>query len=256
MKIWERNAANLAASLSFYGPAEQRPGVHLITSPVAFSVFNIALIADPVSEIEGEMDRRIQLANAHFRGLQRDWSFWLCEDYLGPRTARRLHRIFESHDMECIAESPGMETPELTAPRRPLPALTYRRVNDATTRRDFAHMVTACFHIPPPISQTVYQPEEVWRGPLEVWLGYEDGFAVTSAALIEAAGVLGLYSVATLPSWRGRGMAEAIMRHAVADRRLRGVTAPLVLQSSPGGLELYKRLGFKRTTRFFVFATP
>lgn len=256
MKNWESNAANLAASLSFYGPAEQRAGIHLITSPVAFSVFNIALIADPVSEIDGEMDRRIQLANAHFRGRQRDWSFWLCEDYLAPRTARRIHRIFESHGMECIAESPGMETPELTPPRRVLPTLSYRRVNDAGTRRAFAQLVTACFHIPPPISHQVYEPEEMWRGPLEVWLGYDGDFAVTSTALIEAAGVLGLYSVATLPAWRGRGMAEAIMRHAVADRRLRGVTAPLVLQSSPGGLELYKRLGFKRTTRFFVFATP
>ncbi|MBL0157380.1 MAG: hypothetical protein IPP47_09820 [Bryobacterales bacterium] len=46
------------------------------------------------------------------------------------------------------------------------------------------------------------------------------------------------------------------MRHAIADRRLRGVTAPLVLQSSPGGLELCKRLASNRTTRFFVFATP
>lgn len=256
MKNWERNAANLAASLSFYGPAEHRAGVNLITSPVAFSVFNIALIADPVAEIEGEMDRRIHLANAHFRSRQRDWSFWLCEDYLAPRTARRVHRIFESHNMECIAESPGMETDEMTPPRRTLPALSYRRVNDATTRRDFAQLVTACFHIPPPISLQVYEPEEMWRGPLEVWLGYEGGFAVTCTALIEAAGVLGIYSVATLPAWRGRGMAEAIMRHAVTDRRMRGVTAPLVLQSSPGGLELYKRLGFKRTTRFFVFATP
>jgi GNAT superfamily N-acetyltransferase len=256
MKNWERNAVNLAASLSFYGPAEERAGVHLITSSVAFSVFNIALITNPVAEIEGEMDRRIQLANAHFRGRQRDWSFWLCEDYLGPRGARRLHRIFESHGMECIAESPGMETDELTPPRRALPALSYRRVNDATTRRHFAQLVTACFHIPPPISLQVYEPEEMWRGPLEVWLGYDGEFAVTSTALMEAAGVLGLYSVATLPAWRGRGLAEAIMRHAVADRRLRGVTAPLVLQSSPGGLELYKRLGFKRTTRFFVFSTP
>lgn len=255
MKIWERNAANLAASLSFYGPAEQRAGVNLITSSVSFSVFNIALIADPVDELEGEMDRRIQLANAHYRSSQRDWSFWLCEDYLGARTARRLHRIFESHGMECIAESPGMEASDLLPLRRNLPALSYRRVNDATTRRDFASLVTACFHIPPPISQQVYEPEDRWRGPLEVWLGYDGDFAVTSTALMEAAGVLGIYSVATLPAWRGRGMAEAIMRHAVADKRLRGVTVPLVLQSSPGGMELYKRLGFRRTTRFFVFAT-
>jgi len=30
---------------------------------------------------------------------------------------------------------------------------------------------------------------------------------------------------------------------------------PLVLQSSPSGLELYRRLGFVRTTRFVIFST-
>ena len=255
MRSWDHNAANLAASLSFYGPIERRAGVQLITSGVSFSVFNIALIGDPVAEIEGEMDRRIQLAGAHYARQRHEWSFWICEDFLGPKTARRLNRIFEKHGMECIADSPGMEAVDLPPVRRGLPRLSYRRVNDERTRRDFSQIVSVCFHIPPPIAKAVYEPADIWGGPLEVWLGYEGDFAVTSAALIEAAGVLGIYSVATLPAWRGRGLAEGIMRHAIEDRRLRGCCAPLVLQSSPSGLELYKRLGFKKTTRFFVYAT-
>ncbi|MBN9659842.1 MAG: GNAT family N-acetyltransferase [Acidobacteria bacterium] len=255
MRGWERNAGNLSASLSFYGPWEMRGGVKLITSPVTYSVFNIALLTDPVSDLEGEMERRIRIADAHYAAKQRQWSFWVCEDFLGARTARRILKIFENAGLVCIAESPGMETEEMVAPRRELPQLEYRRVEDRTTRSDFSRVVSQCFHIPTAIAQRIYESNEPWHAPLEIWLGYFDGYAVTSTAVIEAAGALGIYSVATLPPWRGRGMGEAIMRHAVGDLRQRGVRGPLVLQSSPAGLDLYRRLGFRRTTRYSVFAT-
>lgn len=255
MRGWERNAANLSASLSFYGPAESRGGVKLITSPVTYSVFNIALLTDPVADLEGEMERRIRVADIHYSARQRQWSFWVCEDFLGARTARRLMRTFENAGMICIAESPGMEVDEMPAPRRELPELEYRRVEDRATRADFSRIVSQCFHIPSAISQRIYESDETWHAPLEIWLGYLDSYPVTSTAVIEAAGSLGIYSVATLPAWRGRGIGEAIMRHAVDDMRGRGVRGPLVLQSSPAGIDLYRRLGFRRTTRYFVFAT-
>lgn len=255
MRGWERNAANLSASLSFYGPAEMRGGVKLITSPVTYSVFNIALLTDPVSDLEGELERRIRVADAHYAAKQRQWSFWVCEDFLGARAARRVIRTFETAGLVCIAESPGMETEEMPKTRRELPVLEYRRVEDRTTRSDFSRIVSQCFHIPAAISQRIYETDEPWNAPLEIWLGYYDGYAVTSSAVIDAAGALGIYSVATLPAWRGRGMGEAVMRHAVSNLRERGVRGPLVLQSSPAGIDLYRRLGFRRTTRYFVFAT-
>lgn len=255
MRPWERNAKNLSASLCFYGQGEFRGGVQLITSRVSYSVFNIALLTDPVSDMDSELDRRIQLAGNHYRDMNRQWSFWICEDYLGPRNARRLMPAFESRGLVCIAESPGMETPDLVPARRTLPELEYRRVQDAATRTAFSHIVSQCFHIPNAISQVIYEAEEPWSHRLEVWLGYRDGYAVTSTALIEEAGAIGIYSVATLPAFRGQGLAEATMRNAISDMRRRGAEGPLILQSSPSGLDLYRKLGFKRTTRYFVFAT-
>jgi ribosomal protein S18 acetylase RimI-like enzyme len=259
MRPWERNAANLASSLAFYGPVVERAGVCLITSRVAFSVFNIALLDSPVVDrftpAGSEIDRRIGLANEHYRRQNRQWSFWACENLLGPQTARRLTRIFEAHGLQCIADSPGMEADDFSAPRRRLPQLEFRRVAGPDTRADFASIVTQCFHIPASIANIIYEDDAYWYAPLEIWLGYHEGRAVTSAAVIASAGAVGIYSVATLPSCRGQGFAEAVMRHAVADQRSRGAAGPLVLQSSPSGLDLYRRLGFRNVTRYFVFAT-
>jgi GNAT superfamily N-acetyltransferase len=255
VKPFERNAANLVRSLSFYGSLSELGGVHLISAVVPYSVFNIAMLSTPVADIEGELERRIGVAAGHYAQRRAPWSFWLCEDLMGARTARRALKVFESRGLRVIAESPGMELEHLPPPRRPLPKLEYRLVGDRTTRSDFAHLAATCFRIPPSISARVYEGEESWQHPLKVWLGYREGLALTSSAVIEAGGGLGIYSVATLPGYRGQGLAEAVMRHSIDTARAEGAGGPLVLQSSPAGLELYRKLGFRRVTRYWILAT-
>jgi len=259
MRPWERNAANLAASLAFYGPVTLEPGLRLITSWVTHPVFNIALLdspaADPSGPGPGELERRIERAAAHYRARNRDWSFWVCEHWVGPRTLRRLYKIFDASGMSCIAEPPGMEIEDLPPPHRPLPAIEVRTADEEQARIDFADIIGQCFFIPPQLAHEVYDDPSRWGAPVEIFVGYQRGRAVTCAALIEAAGAIGIYSVGTLPGWRGKGFAEAVMRHAVAEFRRRGAAGPIVLQSSPAGMELYRRLGFRRSTRYYVFST-
>ncbi|GIU76558.1 MAG: GNAT family acetyltransferase [Bryobacteraceae bacterium] len=259
MQAWERNAANLAASLSFYGRVTQEPGLRLITSWVTHPVFNIALLDGPAPDPPGqestELDRRIERAAAHYRALGRSWSFWICEHLVGPRTLRRLYRIFDAHGMSCIAEPPGMEIDELPPPRRPLPEIQIREAAETQARLDFADIVGQCFYIPPPLAHEVYDDPSRWGAPLEILVGYAGPRAVTCAAFMEAAGAIGIYSVGTLPGWRGKGYAEAIMRAGVGRLRRRGAQGPIVLQSSPSGFDLYRRLGFRRCTRYYVFSS-
>lgn len=259
MRPWERNAANLAASLSFYGRVSLEPGLRLITSWVTHPVFNIALLdspaPDPPGRESGELERRIQRASAHYRARNRDWSFWVCEHWIGPRTLRRLYKIFSAFGMSCIAEPPGLEIDDLPPARRPLPELEVRTAAEEQARLDFADIVGQCFFLPPDLAHQVYDDPSHWGAPVEIFVGYSGSRAVTCAALIEAAGAIGVYSVGTLPGWRGQGYAEAIMRHALAEYRRRGATGPIVLQSSPAGMELYRRLGFRRVTRYYVFST-
>lgn len=256
MNLADANARNLAAALSGYGEMTRRPGVLMITSPVPYSVFNIALMDSAAPDVEGELRRRIRVARQHYESLGYPWSFWVCENDLGRREARRLFETFAVEGMNCIAESPGMDANELSEQKRRLPLLEFRPVCDVGSRADFSAIVCACFHIPPAMAEAVYAKQSFWAGRLKAWVGYHSGRPVTVAAAVASCGVLGLYSVATLPEHRRLGYGELAVRHAVARAREAGENSPLVLQSSPGAYALYKELGFRRRTRFFIFATP
>ncbi len=255
MQPFEYNTANLIAALSFYGPAERRAGLTLVTSPVQHSAFNVAIIDAPVAD-ETDLLARVHAASKHFRGLMRGWNFYACEDLLLPRMARRLDDLLDPLRLARILDAPGMEAMELEAPVREPPPLRFEPVADDRQRQAFTGLIAAAFHIPYATARVLYEPEERWHNALQAWVGYLDGQPVTCGAAIEHAGALGIYSVATTPEHRRRGCAEAIVRHAVAERRRRGFAGPLVLQSTPDGRRLYRALGFKRTTRFAVYATP
>jgi len=255
MNLADANARNLTEALRGYGEVSRRSGVVMITSPVAYSVFNIALMEAAAPDLEGELARRVRVARQHYEALRYPWSFWICENDLGRRDMRRLFDTFTVEGMNCIAESPGMDTPDLAEPQRCLPALDFLRVEDEGARADFSRLVCSCFHIPPAMAEAVYGEPNFWAGPLNAWVGYRNGSPVTTAAAVPAGGVLGLYSVATLPEHRRMGYGEMAVRHAVARSREAGARGPLVLQSSPGAYSMYKSLGFKRRTRFFIFAT-
>lgn len=255
MNLADANARNLTAALSRYGTLERNSGLVLITAPVPYSVFNIALMDAAVPDVTGELKRRIRLARRHYESAVTPWSFWICESDLPRRELRQLNETFEEEGLQSIAESPGMDTKQLVEPRRRLPMLAFRQVGDEQTRRHFSRLVCASFHIPAAMAEAVYSQEHFWSGPLKAWVGYEAGQPVTTAAAVNSNGVLGVYSVATMPDYRRKGHGEAAVRHAVARLREQGADGPVVLQSSPGAYTLYRSMGFRSRTRFHVFAT-
>jgi ribosomal protein S18 acetylase RimI-like enzyme len=82
-----------------------------------------------------------------------------------------------------------------------------------------------------------------------------DGKPVAIAAMVEAAGALGIYSLATIPAERHRGYGEALLRAAAAAARPNGSVDPFILQSTEAGHALYRRMGFRDVTKFTVYLT-
>jgi ribosomal protein S18 acetylase RimI-like enzyme len=94
------------------------------------------------------------------------------------------------------------------------------------------------------------------------------GLVVSIVALVRAGGVVGVYSLGTVPAHRHKGYGEALLRAALAQERAAQeravqenaaqddrVNLPLVLESTDAGYRLYRRIGFRDVTNFTVYLT-
>lgn len=89
--------------------------------------------------------------------------------------------------------------------------------------------------------------------PLRDWIALLDGVPVAAAALFVAAGVAGIYNVATVPEVRGRGIGRAVTAAALAEAVRRGEHTA-VLGASELGYPVYRRLGFREVSRMRSYA--
>ena len=102
------------------------------------------------------------------------------------------------------------------------------RVNDAAY--GFAGDFERAFHRVPP-------------EPAHLYLARADGVPACTVLTYEEDGECGIYLVATLPEARGRGLATALMTHALLEARERGCTTTS-LQATMRGRPMYQRLGY------------
>jgi GNAT superfamily N-acetyltransferase len=86
----------------------------------------------------------------------------------------------------------------------------------------------------------------------EYYLALQGGVPVASSALTLAAGVAGIFSVATLERARGRGIGAAVTMAPLLAARERGYAIG-VLQASEMGYSVYARMGFTEQFRYRGF---
>ncbi len=252
---------NLRHSLRFFarananGEIRELPGVSLISSGVDFAVFNPALLSSPVTHDGGGLGPRIEMARAHFGALRLRWSCWVCEDLLDDITRTRVGGVFAAQGMRMIARHPGMIAERLGPPSRPLPVIEIRPVADTRTRADFCQVTSRAFDLPLHIAREIYDSERAWENEMRGYVGYLDRTPITTVAAAIADGAVGLYSVATLSYCRGRGYAEQMIRHALAEaQRVTGIERT-VLESTRAGMALYRKLGYRQVTQFSLYVS-
>lgn len=231
------------------------PGVTLASAGVTFQMFNAAFFSGPVAT-QADLERRLATARDHFalRGL--GWAFWVCEDWVEPSLRRRLSKICASYGIRLSSEMPGMVASELVKVRRTLPELEFRRVAGISAMMDFRTVGSMCFRVPSHWFAEVFHDFLPREHPEFVcWVGYWNGLPVATAAALVSGGAIGIYNIATAPGYRGRGVAEAITRFAIAEATRDAGELPVILQSTSLGFRMYSRMGFREVSRILVFAS-
>jgi ribosomal protein S18 acetylase RimI-like enzyme len=236
------------------GRIENLDGVSIASSGIIFHMFNAAFLAPPETSTEEDLARRIDLAAGQLGGTGARWAFWACEERLSGDAAAKAQRIFRRRGLVAAFRHPGMICRQLRPPRRPLPTLEFRKVEDAQGRTVFAHINSIAFRIPFEWSLELYDIEALWDGGFSGYIGYSGGEAVSTVATLAAGGAAGVYSVATLPGHERKGYGEAMTRHAVARVEQDPDIEHVVLQATVAGLPLYRRMGFEVVTSFAVYS--
>jgi ribosomal protein S18 acetylase RimI-like enzyme len=256
---FENVAANLRESFRTVaasraaGENRELRGVSIASAGVTFQMFNAAFLSGPVAS-DAELAQRILLANTHFEARGLEWAYWVCEDWLSGRTRKHSRRAFESLGLRHSVDLPGMVAERLAPPVRRLPELDVRRVTPGPVRDAFCAIGALCFHVPPAWFNQVFDSDAVWDR-FAGYVAYADEEPVATTAIILGGGAMGVYNVATVPTHQRRGFGEAVMRHALEDARRRSGVERVVLQSTPAGLKLYQRMGFRTVTRVSVYAS-
>ncbi len=249
-----RQSFRLLASSRAPGEVRETAGVTIASAGVTFQMFNAAFLSSPVVG-ESDLDSRIATAKVHFtaRGLQ--WSYWVCESWLDKAARRRADDIFRRRGLYLATELPGMLAERLRTPVRELPRLDVRPVADDATWRAFCQIGAECFKVPLEWFQEVFEDSRVWENGFHGYVGYVDGEPVSTAAIVIAGGAAGVYNVATVPGRQRCGFGEAIMRQTLGLAREQHGIERTVLQSTPQGFELYRRMGYSVVTSVAVYTS-
>jgi ribosomal protein S18 acetylase RimI-like enzyme len=224
-------------------------------TPIPVPPYNMVVRfqADP-SEADGFIDRIF----ARFR--ERGAPFlWLVHPSARPGdlTQRLQRRGFEEAEpitgmVADLAHLPQM----LTVP-------SGVEIHDVTPEHDlspFADFVAARWQVPETSQADLQAIIDVARigaagSPNRAWVAVKDGVALAKAFTHDAAGVVGLYGMATKPEARGLGLARTMCIKALSDARARGHEVA-VLHSTPMAVSLYEGVGFRKAAGFSIYAAP
>jgi ribosomal protein S18 acetylase RimI-like enzyme len=238
--------SNLYALFGVFG---RSPGVDVFSHPalsrwrtrIPHPLFQIVLVT---AAAPGDEERLIRESRDHFdqHGIA-GFCWWFSPEVDPSPWEGPLRRLGFAPDND----PPGMAVAldALAEPASPA-RLTIARVEDLDTLGIWTRTFAAGYGLPAQMTGDFYQllVDIGLDSSLQHYIGYLDGVPVAASSLWLAAGVAGIYNVATLPEARGQGIGAALTLAPLRDARAMGYRAG-VLQSSEIGFTVYQRLGFR-----------
>jgi GNAT superfamily N-acetyltransferase len=153
--------------------------------------------------------------------------------------------------LKQTAVLPGMALAvPATARAAPPQGLRFQRVLDKPAFSAALAVAAEGFGMPLPFAEMAF-PQSMLDDAMRGYVAYAIDDPVATATSIQLGSVLGIYNVATVPARRRSGYGTAVTWHAI-DEADPGTTA-VVLQSSPDGVPVYERMGFRTVVEYLEF---
>ena len=193
--------------------------------------------------------RLLAEAREYFTGLQRGFGIY-APTHLGPELAQSC----EAKQWPRLSDAPGMVLDRRLQPLAAGPGVELRELQSANEAEHFVHICSQAYEtigLPPDVTRKLFAQPARWmsRPYLRIQLVYEHERPVAGAMLLFSHGIAGIYWVGTLPDARGRGHASALMR-SISNRAFDGGARCVVLQATPFGEPVYRKLGYREFTRY------
>jgi ribosomal protein S18 acetylase RimI-like enzyme len=237
--VWSRLARSVPG-----GWVEQASGLTCIATGSTSPSFNLALSGEGSRDPRGALDA----ASDRFReaGLR-----WLLK--LQPEL---------DHELVVHARRRGLDLDEGPVYAMPIRSRAVASalasasplsisVAGRDTIDDAVHCFADAFDADPVAVSRELGPNLLTIPTFTVFVGYLSGEPVATAMLAttRSAGLAGIYSVATRHAYRGRGFGTAVTAAALAVAGEQGYDTA-VLEPSPSGSPMYRRMGFEPLTTY------
>jgi len=231
---------------SMRGEVVETRELYLISTGMPISDYNLAMPKDPMQRAEPALDQAARYFEA------RSFPYRVCVRADCAAASREiLHgRGFAEQDaIPGMVLSPMQEAPD------PPDGLVMRRVDGAESLAHFRKTAFEGFGLPVAAAALFLTEEFLALPHVALFVGYVDEEPAATAALVGTPGVAGIYWVATLAPYRGRGYGAALSWQAVAAGR--ELEYPLAsLQASQMGRPVYARMGFAHDRDYAQFDSP
>jgi hypothetical protein len=237
--------SNMYALFGAFGRAPSvdflsRPGLVRWRTPIAHPLFQGVLLTGPADNPEQAVRETRDYFEQYGTPI---FSWWFSPEVDAAPWATPLRDLGFVPD----GDPPGMALAldALSEPAAPA-SLSIARAEDLETFSTWNRIFAAGYEIPPDMAEHFYDlivalgRDET----LQHYIAYLDGVPVATSSLWLAAGVAGIYNVATLPEARGQGSGAAVTIAPLRDARAKGYHAG-ILQSSEMGFKVYQQIGFR-----------
>jgi ribosomal protein S18 acetylase RimI-like enzyme len=245
--------ANILDLFRFFGNGTQQHeagGFKRWLTSVKHPWFNGVIASQPPADGDEALIRE---TCEYFRANGADSFTWWVEP---QHAVSAWEPVLTQHGFRFSNDTPGMavDLEQLNETAPPVDGLEIQVVSDEAAMRLWAQTFINGYHLPAEWEDSIF---ELWLSfgldfPMRSYLGYLNGVPVSTATLFFGGGAAGIYSVATLPAARGKGIGAALTLQPLLDAREMGYRIG-TLQSSEMGFEIYKKLGFRHLCQIEYF---